>query len=72
MQRAEQGAYEGIVAFNECVDDNYLESYNNLENPEMADEDIAMDFKRGSDGARYGAFQTLILNDITLECKTGT
>jgi hypothetical protein len=63
-QKIRQGTYESIVSYKERFDE-VLEAYNDMENPEMADEDIAMDFFNGLDDARYGEFKTGLLNDMT-------
>jgi hypothetical protein len=41
-----------------------LAGYKDMENPEMAPEDIAMDFMRGLDNARYSEFMANLLNDL--------
>ena len=62
-QTCAQSTYESIVKFKERFDDlqaNYLE----YENPDMEDEDVAMDFYRALDNSRYAAFKTNLINGV--------
>ena len=62
-QTCAQSTYESIVTFKERFDDllaNYLE----YENPEMLEEDVAMDFYRALDNSRYAAFKTNLVNGV--------
>ena len=58
-----QGQYETIITYKERFD-AAVEAYNDMENPEMSDRDIAMDFLNGLDDNRYAEFKVEIINDI--------
>lgn len=58
-----QSAYESIVSFKERFDD-LLANYVEQGNPEMDEDDIAMDFYRALDNSRYAAFKTNLVNNI--------
>jgi hypothetical protein len=62
-QAIHQGSFESIVGYKERFD-TALEGYKDMENPEMAPEDIAMDFMRGLDSATYSEFKVNLLNDL--------
>ena len=62
-QAAGQSAYETIVAFKERFDD-LLANYVEQGNPEMDEDDVAMDFYRALDNSRYAAFKTNLVNNI--------
>ena len=66
---AKQGAYESIVTYKERFD-HLLEAYKDMNNAEMNEEDIAMDFFEGLDDTRYGEFKTSYLNDLTMGTQT--
>ena len=59
-----QGAFESIIAYKERFN-AALKGYNDQENPEMSEKDIAMDFFQGLDNARYAGFKKDILNNLT-------
>jgi hypothetical protein len=59
-----QGPYESIIAYRERFDE-VLKAYQDQENPEIEDVDIAMDFFDGLDNARYAGFKVSILNGLT-------
>ena len=59
-----QSAFESIVKFKERFDDLLANYYNEHENPEMDDADIAMDFYGALDNSRYASFKTNLLNGI--------
>jgi hypothetical protein len=56
-QSCGQSAYESIVKFKERFDD-LLASYVEHDNPEMDEDDVAMDFYRALDNSRYASFKT--------------
>ena len=58
-----QGQFETIITYKERFD-AAVEAYNDMENPEMRDADIAMDFLNGLDDNRYAEFKVEIVNDI--------
>ena len=58
-----QGQFETIITYKERFD-AAVEAYNDMENPEMSDGDIAMDFLNGLDDNRYAEFKVEIINDI--------
>jgi hypothetical protein len=62
-QAIHQGSFESIVGYKERFD-TALAGYKDMENPKMAPEDIAMDFMRGLDNARYSEFKANPLNDL--------
>jgi len=64
-----QGAYESIISYKERFD-NALAVYNEQQNAELEDKDVAMDFFRGLDNAQYAGFQTEILNGLTAKSIT--
>ena len=64
-QDVRQGPFESIVAYKERFD-FLLEAYNDMENPKMEEEDIAMDFFRGLDDTRYEEFKTSFMNDLMM------
>jgi len=61
-----QGAYESIITYKERFD-NAKKAYEDQKNPELVDKDVAMDFFRGLDDARYGSFKTDFQNQLTLQ-----
>ena len=61
-QALAQHSYESIVAFRERYE-FVLEAYVAAGNPEMADEDAAMDFLEALDDARYSSFKTSVINN---------
>ena len=63
-QTMHQGAFENIITYKERFNAS-LKGYNDQGNPEMSDKDIAMDFFRGLDNARYAGFKKDILNSLT-------
>ena len=62
-QSCAQSTYESIVKFKERFDD-LLASYVEHENPEMDEDDVAMDFYRALDNSRYASFKTNLVNNI--------
>jgi hypothetical protein len=59
-----QGGYESIIAFEERF--NFaLKAYEDQGNKKLDDPDIAMDFFRGLDNARYAMFKTDYINGLT-------
>jgi len=64
-----QGAYESIITYKERFD-NAKKAYEDQDHPELEDKDVAMDFFRGLDDARYGTFKTDFLNQLTLKTIT--
>jgi hypothetical protein len=56
-QQMKQGAYERIITYKERFN-NALKAYTDEGNPGMNDADVAMDFFRGLDNARYAGFKT--------------
>jgi hypothetical protein len=62
-QSCAQSAYESIVKFKERFDD-LLASYVEHDNPEMDEDDVAMDFYRALDNSRYASFKTNLVNNI--------
>jgi hypothetical protein len=59
-----QGGYETIIAYKERF--NFaLKSYEDQGNKKLDPEDIAMDFFRGLDNARYSTFKTDYINGLT-------
>ena len=62
-QACAQSTYESIVKFKERFDD-LRESYVEHGNPEMDEEDVAMDFYRALDNSRYAAFKTNLVNGM--------
>ncbi len=63
-QQMRQGAYENIITYKERFN-NALKAYVDQGNPALDDKDVAMDFFRGLDNARYAGFKTEILNGLT-------
>jgi len=63
-QGMRQGAYESIITYKERFT-VALKAYEDQGNPEMEDGDVAMDFFRGLDNARYSHFKTEIMNGLT-------
>ena len=63
-QTMRQGPFESIITYKERFT-IALKAYNVQGNPEMEDKDIAMDFFRGLDNARYASFKTEIMNGLT-------
>ncbi len=63
-QQMRQGAYENIITYKERFN-NALKAYIDQKNPALDDKDVAMDFFRGLDNARYAGFKTEILNELT-------
>jgi len=61
-----QGAYESIITYKERFD-NAKKAYEDQENPDLDDKDVAMDFFKGLDDARYGGFKTDFMNQLTLK-----
>ena len=61
-----QGAYESIITYKEHFN-NAKKAYDDQKNPELVDKDVAMDFFRGLDDARYGSFKTDFQNQLTLQ-----
>jgi hypothetical protein len=59
----QEGSFESIVGYKEWFD-VALERYNDMENPKMDAADIATDFMRGLDNARYSKFKANLLNDL--------
>ena len=70
-QAIHQGSFESIVGYKERFD-TALEGYNDMENPEMAAADIAMDFMRGQDNSRYSEFKAKLLNDLLVPRRQGS
>ena len=62
-QTCAQGAFESIVAYKEKFD-TALDNYIQHGNPEVDEEDVAMDFYRGLDNGRYTGFKTNLINGI--------
>jgi hypothetical protein len=62
-QAIAQSTYESIVRFKERFDDA-LANYVEHGNPEMDEDDVAMDFFRSLDNSRYSAFKTNLVNNI--------
>ena len=58
-----QGAFENIITYKERFN-AALKGYNDQGNPEMSEKDIATDFFRGLDNARYAGFKKDILNSL--------
>jgi hypothetical protein len=63
-QTMRQGAYESIITYKERFT-TALKAYVDQKNPNMEDQDVAMDFFRGLDNARYSQFKTEIMNGLT-------
>jgi hypothetical protein len=62
-QMIRQGGYETIIAYKERF--NFaLKSYEDQGNKKLDPEDIAMDFFRGLDNARYSTFKTDYINGL--------
>ena len=59
-----QGPYESIITYKERFT-VALKAYDDQGNPKLEDRDIAMDFFRGLDNARYATFKTEIMNGLT-------
>jgi hypothetical protein len=68
-QHIQQGTYQSIIMYKEQFN-NVLKVYADQGNPKITDEDIAMDFLRGLDNARYAGFKTEIMNLLTTEMLT--
>jgi hypothetical protein len=64
-----QGQFESIIAYKQRFN-NALQAYQHQTNPTMDDVDIAMDFFRGLDNARFAEFKTEILNGLTSKALT--
>jgi hypothetical protein len=63
-QMIRQGGYESIIAYKERF--NFaLKSYEDQGNKKLDPPDIAMDFFRGLDNARYSTFKTDYINGLT-------
>jgi hypothetical protein len=63
-QMIRQGCYESIIAYKERF--NFaLKSYEDQGNKKLDPPDIAMDFFRGLDNARYSTFKTDYINGLT-------
>jgi hypothetical protein len=58
-----QGAYETIISYKQRFDAAW-EAYRDMENPEMDETDVALDFLHGFDDTRYADFKVSLLNDI--------
>jgi hypothetical protein len=58
-----QGVYETIIAYKQRFDAAY-EAHRDLENQELDEADVAMDFLHGLDDSRYADFKVSIINDI--------
>jgi hypothetical protein len=69
-QPMKQGAFESFITYKECFNNASLKAYIDQGNPGMNEADIAMDFFRGLDNARYAAFKTKILNRLTTKLIT--
>jgi hypothetical protein len=63
-QLMHQGAYESIITYKEQFD-TVLKAYQDQENPELDEVDVAIDFFDGLDNGRYAEFKKLILNGMT-------
>ncbi len=61
-----QGPYKSIILYKEQFN-KALKAYVDQGNPKIGDEDVAMDFFRGLDNARYAGFKTEILNGLTIK-----
>ena len=59
-----QGPFESFITYKERFT-VALKAYDDQGNPEMDEKDIAMDFFRGLDNARYASFKTEIMNGLT-------
>ena len=62
-QSCAQSTYESIVRFKERFDD-LLASYVEHGNPDMDEEDVAMDFYRALDNSRYAEFKINLVNNM--------
>ena len=58
-----QGQFETIITYKQRFD-AAVEAYNDIENPEIRDTDIAMDFLNGLDDNCYAEFKVDIVIDI--------
>ena len=58
-----------IIGFKERFDEA-LRNYKDFDNPQMSDVDIATDFYRKLDPARYHDFQTKLMNDISQQIRS--
>jgi len=63
-QTIRQGPYESIISFKERFN-SALKAYEDQDNPKMDDKDVAMDFFRSLDNARYGDFKIDTMNNMT-------
>jgi hypothetical protein len=63
-QLMHQGPYESIITYKECFD-IALRAYEEQENAELSQPDVAMDFFDGLDNGRYADFKKSILNGMT-------
>ena len=63
--RISQSQYESLVKYKARFDSAY-ETYIELNNNELDDEDVAMDFLHSLDPNRYGSFVSDIVNDISV------
>jgi len=59
-----QGPYESIISYKERFN-SALKAYQDQDNPAMEEKDIAMDFFRSLDNARYGDFKIDTMNNLT-------
>jgi len=63
--RITQSEYESLVKYKARFDSAY-ETYVELDNTELDDGDVAMDFLHFLDPSRYGSFVSDIVNDISV------
>ena len=61
-----QGADESIITYKERFD-NAKKACEDQENPTLDDKDVAMDFFKGLDDARYSGFKMDFMNQLTLK-----
>jgi hypothetical protein len=64
-----QGAYESIISYKERFN-NALAVYNEQQNAELEDKDVAMDFFSRLDNGRYADFKATFLNGLTVKSIT--
>jgi hypothetical protein len=64
-----QGPYESIITYKEHFD-IALKAYQEQENAELDESDVAMDFFDGLENARYAEFKKSILNGMTAGSMT--
>jgi hypothetical protein len=64
-----QGPYESIITYKECFDIG-LKAYQDQENADLDEPDVAMDFFDGLDNTRCADFNKSILNGMTVGSVT--